>query len=66
MIWHTVPRQGYPSGSRMGRDAISRARQSERETALSPATAPIVIVLLSLGLWHVIWLAVSSLASALL
>jgi hypothetical protein len=50
----------------MGHDAISRPRQSEHETALPPATALIVIVLLSLGLWYVIWLAVPSLASALL
>jgi hypothetical protein len=64
--WHTVPHRGCPSESRTGHDAISRPRQSERETALPPATALIVIVLLSLGLWYVIWLAVPSLASALL
>jgi hypothetical protein len=64
--WHTVPHRGYPSESRRGHDAISRRRQSERETALPLATALIVIVLLSLGLWYVIWLVVPSLASALL
>lgn len=66
MNWQTVPHHGYPFESRRGHDAISRSRQSERETALPPATALIVIVLLSLGLWYVIWLAVPSLASALL
>jgi hypothetical protein len=40
--------------------------QFERETALPPVVALIIITLVSLGLWWAIWLAVSSLASALL
>jgi hypothetical protein len=64
--WQTVLHGGYSSQSRTGHDVISRPRQSEHETALPPATALIVIVLLSAGLWSVIWLAGSSLVSALL
>ena len=47
-------------------DAISKPDQFERETVLTPGAALIIIALASLGLWWAIWLAVSSLASALL
>jgi hypothetical protein len=55
---------GYLRGVRR-HDAISRSNQPERENSLAPGGALIIIVLSSLGLWFVIWLAVSSLASAL-
>jgi hypothetical protein len=42
---------------------IWRRDQLKRETPLPWSTALIVIVALSLGLWWVIWLAVSVLAS---
>ena len=62
---HTVPHYGRAAEYRRRHDAISRPDQSERESPLAPGVAPIIIVLSSLGLWCVIWLAVSSLASAL-
>ena len=61
----TVPHYGYAAEYRRRRDAISRPDLSERESSLAPGVALIMIVLSSLGLWYVIWLAVSSLASAL-
>jgi hypothetical protein len=62
---HTVPHYGYAAEFRRRQNAISRPDQSEREGPLAPGVALIMIVLSSLGLWSVIWLAVSSLASAL-
>lgn len=62
---HTVPHYRYAAEYRRRHDAISRSNQSERESPLAPGVALIIIVLSSLGLWCVIWLAVSSLASAL-
>jgi hypothetical protein len=62
---HTVPRYSYAAEFGMRDDAISQPDQSERENSLAPGVALIIIVLSSLGLWGVIWLAVSSLAWAL-
>jgi hypothetical protein len=62
---HTVPHYGYAAEYRRRHDAISRPDQSERESPLAPGAALIIIVVSSLGLWFVIWFAVSSLASAL-
>jgi hypothetical protein len=62
---HTVPHYGYAAEYRRRHDAISRPDQSERESPLAPGAALIIIVLSLLGLWCVIWLAVSSLASVL-
>jgi hypothetical protein len=62
---HAVPHHGYAAEYRRRHDAISGPDQSEREGPLAPGVALIMIVLLSLGLWCVIWLGVSSLASAL-
>ena len=58
---HTVPHFGYAAEFRRRHNAISRPDQSERESPLAPGIALVMIVLLSLGLWGVIWLAVSSL-----
>jgi len=57
----TVLHYGYPAEYRRGHDAISRPDQSERERPLAPRAALIIVVLWSLGLWCVMWLAVSSL-----
>ena len=65
MTRHNVPHLGYAAEYWRRHNAISRPDQSERESPLAPGVAPIIIVLSSLGLWCVIWLAVSSLASAL-
>ena len=62
---HTVPHYGYAAEYRKRHDLISRPDQSERARPLAPGTALTIIMLSSLGLWCVIWLAVSSLASAL-
>jgi hypothetical protein len=62
---HTVPHYGYAAEYRRRHDAISRPDQSERESPLAPGAALTIIVVSSLGLWCVIWFAVSSLASAL-
>ena len=62
---NTVPHYGYTADYRRRHDAISRPDQSARESPLTPGVALILIVLSSLGLWGVIWLAVSSIASAL-
>ena len=62
---HTVPHYGYAAEYRRRHDAISRPDQSQRESPLAPGAALTIIVLSLLGLWCVIWLAVSSLASAL-
>jgi hypothetical protein len=62
---HAVPHYSYAAEYRRRHDAISRLDQSERESPLAPGVALIISVLSSLGLWCVIWLAVSSLASAL-
>ena len=56
---------GNTADYRRPHDAISRPDQSERESPLAPGVALIIVVLSSLGLWGVIWLAVSSLASVL-
>jgi hypothetical protein len=60
----TVSHYHYPAYRRV-HDVISRPDQSERETALAPGPALIIVALASLGLWWVIWLVSSSLASAL-
>jgi hypothetical protein len=59
---HTVPHHAYAAEYWRRHTAISRPDQSEREGPLAPGVALIMIVLLSLGFWFVIWLAVSSLA----
>jgi hypothetical protein len=62
---HTAPHYDYVAEYRRRHDVISRPDQSERARPLAPGTALTIIVLSSLGLWCVIWLAVSSLAWAL-
>lgn len=62
---HTVPHHAYAAEYWRRHNAISGPDQSEREGPLAPGVALIMVVLLSLGLWCVIWLAVSSFASAL-
>jgi hypothetical protein len=62
---HTAPHYVYAAEYRNRRDAISRPDQSERESPLAPGAALTIIAALSLGFWCAIWLAVSSLASAL-
>jgi hypothetical protein len=62
---HTVPRYGYAAEYRRRHDAGSRPDQSERDSPLAPGVALLIVVLSSLGLWCVIWWAVSSLAPAL-
>jgi len=62
---HTVSHYRSAAEYRRRHDAISRSDQSERESPLAPGVALIIIVLSSLGLWCVIWSAVSSLALAL-
>jgi hypothetical protein len=56
---------GYPAAYRRAHEAISRPDQFESEKALAPGAALGIVVLSSLGLWCVIWLAVSSLAVGL-
>ena len=63
---NTRSHYGDPAAYWRAHGAISRPGQSERETALAPGAALIIVALSSLGLWWAIWLAVSSLASALL
>jgi hypothetical protein len=63
---YTAPHYGHPAEHRRRHDAMSRPDQSERESPSAPGVALIIIVLSSLGLWCAIWLAVSSLAAALL
>jgi hypothetical protein len=62
---HTVPHFAYAAEYWRRHNAITRPGQSEREGPLAPGVALVMILLLSLGLWCVIWLGVSSLASAL-
>jgi hypothetical protein len=62
---NNAPHYGYTADYRRRHDAISRPDQSERERPIAPGVALIIIVLSSLGLWCVVWLAVSSLASVL-
>ena len=62
---HTVPYYRPAAEYWRHHDPISRSDQSERESPLAPGIALIIIVLSSVGLWCVIWLAVSSLVSAL-
>ena len=64
MSRNTRSHYGDPIAYRRADDAISRPDQSEREAALAPGAALIVIVLLSLGLWSAIWWVVSLLGSA--
>ena len=64
MTRHTAPHFGYAAEYWRRHNAITRPDQSEREGRegpLAPGVALVMIVLLSLGLWGVIWLAVSSL-----
>ena len=58
---HTAPHFGYAAEYWRRHKAITRPDQSEREGPLAPGVALVMIVLLSLGFWGVIWLAVSSL-----
>jgi hypothetical protein len=58
-----VPRYGSPTEYRTDDDWTSRPREFEREAALPPGTALVIVVLVSAGLWWGIWLAVSTLAS---
>jgi len=51
--------------ARWAYDAISRPDQSEYESPLAPGATLIIVVLSSLGLWAIIWLTVSLLASGL-
>ena len=60
MTRYTVPHFGYAAEYWRRHNAITRP-QSEREGPLTPGVALVMIVLLSLGLWGVIWLAGSSL-----
>jgi hypothetical protein len=62
---NVVPRYGSPTEYRTDDDWISRPREFERGAPLPPVVALIIITLASLGLWWAIWLAVSSLASAI-
>jgi hypothetical protein len=62
---HTVPHFGYAVEYWRRHNAITRPGQSERGGPLAPRVALVMIVMLSLGLWCVIWLGVFSLASAL-
>jgi hypothetical protein len=55
---NTVSKRARPASYRRAQGAIWRPGRS-----LDPGVALIVIVLLSLGLWGVIWLAVVLLAS---
>ena len=61
---NTAPR--YQTLAELRRDHYGRREQLQRETALPLGAALIIIVLLSLGLWWVIWLAGSPLVSVLL
>ena len=65
MTRHTVPHFGDAAEYWRRHNALTRPGQSERGGPLSPGVALVMIVLLSLGLWCVIWFGVSSLASAL-
>ena len=65
MTRYTVPHFGYAAEYWRRHNAIRRPDQSEREGRLAPGVALVMIVLLSLGFWGVIWLAVSALPSAL-
>ena len=56
---------GEPAPYRRAHNAKSRPGQSENESFLAPGAALMIVVLSSLGLWWVTWLAVSSFASAL-
>jgi hypothetical protein len=62
----TLWQDAYPADYRSGQNGISRPDRSERRNPLGPGAALIIVLLSSLGLWGVIWLAVSPLASALL
>jgi hypothetical protein len=62
----TVSQYRNPADYRRDHDAITRPDRSERETTLTPLAALVIITLVSIGLWWAIWLAVSSLASALM
>ena len=64
MIRNVVSRYGRPAEYQTDDIPISRPDQFERQTALAPGAALAIIV--SLGLWWAIWLAVSSLASLVL
>jgi hypothetical protein len=64
---NTLRHGAYPADYRKWRDGMSRPHRHDRETAPSPVPgrALVILVLLSLALWGAIWLAVSTLASAL-
>ena len=66
MIRNVVSRYGRPAEYQTDDIPISRPDQFDRQTTLAPGAALTIIVLASLGLWWVIWLAVSSLASLVL
>jgi hypothetical protein len=54
-----------PAPYKRAHDAILPRDQSEYGAPPTPGAALMIVVLSSLGLWCVIWLAVSSLTSAL-
>jgi hypothetical protein len=58
---NTVAR--YQTFAELRRDHHGRREQLQRETDLPVGAALIIIVLLSLGLWWVIWLAGSPLSA---
>jgi hypothetical protein len=59
-----VSRWQYQDFAGYRRDHVARHDEIERKAALPVGWALIIIVLLSLGLWSIVWLAVSALASA--
>jgi hypothetical protein len=61
----TQSHYGEPAAYRRAHNAISLPDQSESESSPAPGAALMIVVLSSLGLWWVIWLAVSLSASAL-
>ena len=60
-----VSRWQYEDLAGYRRDQSAPRDEVERDVALTKGLALIIIVLSSLGLWWIIWLAVSALASAL-
>jgi hypothetical protein len=60
---NVVPPYGSPTEYRTDDDWISRPREFERDAALAPGTALVIVALVSAGLWWGIWVAVSALAS---
>jgi hypothetical protein len=63
---YTAPKVHYLAGARNLDTGLSRSEPSASDAAprLSPAVGLVVLLLLSLGLWAAIWLALSFLAAA--